>query len=344
MKSFGWMLALVLMATACSSEAEVTEEVTEKIVFDPLALIGSVEKHDEAAGAIVPDGAQLEVIAEGHGFTEGPVWVPALDAILYTDIKKNSVYKWSAKDGASLWLTPSGYTGEKPRKRGAGANGLVLDGEDNLILAQHGDRRLVRLKDDVTTASPSAEFETLASHYEGKRLNSPNDIALRRNGDLYFTDPPYGLERGEKDPARELDFQGVYRRAADGTVTLLTDELSRPNGIVFSEDQKTLYVANSGKPRVIMSYPVLDDGTIGKGEVFYGSSGDGMAVDQMGNVYIAGPQKSVIIVSPEGKLLASLKTGHQTTNCVFGEDGSTLFITASAYLIRVRLNVKGLGF
>jgi gluconolactonase len=307
------------------------------------AVIGSIDRLDPRLDAVVPSGAELEVLADGHEWTEGPVWAPALQAILYSDIPNNAIYQWSEGAAASVWLQPSGYTGDAPRGGELGSNGLLLDDEGHLVLAQHGDRRLARLIGPLD--APEPEFETLADRFEGKRFNSPNDVAMRRNGDLYFTDPPYGLEQGVDDPAKELDVQGVYRLATDGSVTLLVDDLSRPNGIAFSPDEDLLYVANSdGKQPVIMAYPVEPSGELGDGRVFFESWGDGLTVDQQGRLYVAGPGNGVMILSPEGEHLGSLNTTQRTSNCAFGEDGATLYITSDMYLLRIRLNVKGVGF
>jgi gluconolactonase len=193
--------------------------------------------------------------------------------------------------------------------------------------------------------APEPSFSTLTDGFEGKRYNSPNDVAIRSNGDFYFTDPPYGLEQGVDDPAKELHVQGVYRLATDGSVTLLTDELSLPNGIAFSPDEQILYVANSDeKQPVIMAYDLEEDGSLANGRVFFESWGDGMAVDQQGNVYVAGPGRGVLVITSDGTHLGSLVTTERTSNCTFGDDGSTLYVTADMYLLRIRLNVKGIGF
>ena len=271
------------------------------------------------------------------------MWVPAMQAVLYSDIPNNAIYRWSEAEGGSIWLQPSGYTGEVPRGGESGSNGLLLDGEGRLVLAMHGDRRIARM--DAPLNAPEPNFETLVGDFEGRRFNSPNDVALRSNGDLYFTDPPYGLEEGVDDPAKELDTQGVYRLSGDGTVELLVDDLSRPNGIAFSPSQEVLYVANSdgGQP-VIMAYDVESDGSLGSGRIFFESWGDGMAVDQQGNVYVSGPDEGVLIIAADGTHLGSLKTTQRTSNCTFGDDGSTLYITSDMHLLRVRLAVKGVGF
>ncbi len=207
----------------------------------------------------------------------------------------------------------------------------------------HGDRLIRRLESDGTTT-------TLASHYEGKRFNSPNDLVYHSNGDLYFTDPPYGLPEGLEGPHAELSFCGVYRLSPDGTVTLLTKEMTRPNGIGLSPDEKTLYVAQSDpKAALWRAFPLRDDGTLGEGKIFFDATRwvperrglpDGMTIDQRGNLWATGPG-GVLVFSPSGTLLGILHTGEATANCTFGEDGQTLFITADMYLCRVRTSVKG---
>lgn len=304
--------------------------------------IGSVERLSPALNAIVPEGAELEVLTDGHAWVEGPVWVPALQSILYSDIPNNAIYRWRGNGGETLWLQPSGYLGDVPRGGQMGSNGLLLARDGRLVLAQHGDRRLARM--DAPLDNPRPAFETLAGSYQGKRLNSPNDVAQRSNGDFYFTDPPYGIEGG--DEPKELDFQGVYRVTADGALTLLTDELSAPNGIIFSPDESTLYVSNSDarSQPVIMAYPLRPDGTLGEGRVFYDSWGDGMCIDQRGDLYVAGPSNGVLILSPSGEHLGTLHTTVRTANCTFGDDGSTLYVTANTHLMRIRTSVKGVGF
>ncbi len=332
------LVALLALAglSACTAETGSSVE---------LPTIGSIERLDPALDAIVPRDAVLELISEGvdgEQWTEGPVWVPALQSVLYSEIPSNSIYRWSEGETPSVWLQPSGYTGENARGGEPGSNGLVLDSENRLLLAQHGDRRIALLESSWNAPEPS--FATLAGDFDGKRFNSPNDLAVRSNGDIYFTDPPYGLEGGMGDPGKELDVQGVYRLTADGTISLLTSELSRPNGIIFSPDEQTLYVANSaGDPPVIMAYDVEEDGTLANSRVFFNSWGDGMAVDQEGNLYVAGPNNGVLIISPDGTHLGSLSSTARTSNCTFGDDGSTLYITG-VHVLRIRLTAKGVGF
>lgn len=310
--------------------------------------LGTIVRLDPRLDAIVPRDAVVERLAEGFDWSEGPVWNPKDGSLLFSDVPLNVVYQWREGSAPIVLLKPSGYTGTTERNGEPGSNGLLLDSFGLLVLMQHGDRRVARLKPDGT-------FETLADRYEGKRFNSPNDGVYKSNGDLYFTDPPYGLLKGVDDPARELDFQGVYRLAKDGTVTLLTKELSRPNGLAFSPDEKALYVANSDPERAIwMAYPVKQDGTIEPGRVFFDATKwvgqpdrkglpDGMKVDAAGNLFATGPG-GVLIFASDGTHLGTIATGQATGNVAWGGDGSTLYITADMYLGRVKLNTKGVGF
>lgn len=311
--------------------------------------LGTIERIDPRFDAIVPRDAVVERLADGFDWAEGPVWFPDHGGyLLLSDVPQNVIYRWNEPDGVRVFLRPSGYTGQTSRGGEPGSNGLLRDPQGRLVLMQHGDRRVARLGADES-------FTTLADRYDGKRLNSPNDGVYKSNGDLYFTDPPYGLLKGVDDPARELDFQGVYRVGTNGTLTLLTKELSRPNGIAFSPDEKTLYVANSDPEKAIwMAYPVKDDGTIGAGRVFHDVTKwvgkpdkkglpDGLKVDQAGNLFATGPG-GVLVFAPDGTHLGTFATGEATGNCAFGGDGSTLYILADMYLGRVKLKTKGPGF
>ena len=342
------MFAVVLLAL-CQPPTPIPAATATAAVDDAPVTLGTVERLDPAFDALVPPGAVIEVLAGGFKWAEGPVWVPAQQHLLFTDIPNNRVMKWSAKSGLSEFLKPSGFTG--PAKfdgKEPGANGLALDPAGKLVLCQHGDRCVARLGDD------NKSFVRLADKYDQKRFNSPNDLVYHPNGSLYFTDPPYGLPKGMDDPAKELPYQGVYRLKPDGDVTLLTKELSRPNGIGLSPDRRTLYVANSDPEKAVwMSFPVKDDGTLGEGKLFYDATPlakskkpglpDGLKVDAKGNLFATGPG-GVLVFSPAGKHLGTLATGVPTANCGFGDDGSTLYITANDKLVRVKTATKGLGF
>lgn len=315
---------------------------------DSYPTLGTIERLDPRLDALVPKDAKVERIAEGFDWAEGPVWFPDEHGgyLLWSDVERNTVYRWKPGTyGSEAFLRPSGYTGAAPRGGEPGSNGLVRSPKNELVLMQHGDRRVARLQD--------GRFVTLADKHEGKRLNSPNDGAFHSNGDFYFTDPPYGLEKNVDDPKRELDFQGVYRISKDGKLTLLTKELSRPNGLAFSPDEKTLYVANSDPERAIwMAFDVNDYGTLGPGRVFADVTSsvgkkkglpDGLKVDAAGNLFATGPG-GVLIFAPDGTHLGTLATGEATANCGWGEDGSTLFITADMYVAKVKLSTKGAGY
>jgi gluconolactonase len=310
--------------------------------------MGAVERKDPRLDKLISPGARLEKLAEGFDWAEGPVWVPAGRYLLFSDIPKNTVFKWKDGDGISVYLKPSGYSGTAPfTGRESGSNGLTLDKEGRLLLCQHGDRRVVRQEKD-------GKLTALADRYQGKRFNSPNDLCVKSNGDLYFTDPPYGLPKQADDPAKELDFQGVYRLSTRGELTLLTKELSRPNGIALAPDEKTLYVNNSDPARpVVMAYEVKPDGTLGAGRALFDAAAlaragkrglpDGLKVDRQGNLFTTGPG-GVLVLAPDGTHLGTVETGEPTANCGWGDDGSTLYITANKYLCRIKTATKGNGF
>jgi gluconolactonase len=303
------------------------------------STVGHIERLNPAINAIVPDDAVIEILANGHGWAEGPLWVPQLNALLYSDIPANAIYIYSNNIGSRPWIEPS----LKYPSGSGGANGLSLDLDGQLLLAQHGDRRIARLKGNWEQAMP--QFEVVTARFENHRFNSPNDLVLHRDGSLYFTDPPYGLSGGADDPARELDIQGVYRLSANGDVALLVENLTRPNGIGLSPAQDVLYIANSGSDqRVIMAYDLHEDGSIESERVFFNSWGDGLTVDQSGNVYVAEPERGVLVINPQGVLLGRFLTDNRTSNVAFGDDGTSLYNTADSYLLRVRLNAKGTGF
>ena len=309
--------------------------------------MGKIERADPRLDALVPRDAVLEKLDEGFDWSEGPVWIPDGGYLLFSDIPRNSVMKWKEGEGVSLFMKPSGYTGRKRRAGEPGSNGLLLDAAGRLVLCQHGDRRIVRVEKD-------GRWTTLVDRYRGKRLSSPNDAVFKSNGDLYFTDPPYGLEGDQRKSLGELGFCGVYRLATDATLTLLTDQMTRPNGIAFSPDEKTLYVAQSDpEDAVWMAFDVKPDGTIARGRVFFDASAwlkqglkglpDGMTVDRSGNLFATGPG-GVNVFAPDGTFLGRINTGVATANCCFGEDGSVLYVTADMFLCRIKTATAGLGF
>jgi len=305
--------------------------------------IGEIVRLDDRINELVGLDAKIEVLGSGFEWAEGPVWVRDGGYLLFSDIPRNSIMKWTEAEGVTLFLEPSGFTGRVDYGREPGSNGLTLDHSGRLVACEHGDRRVARLEKD-------GGKKTLIDNYLGKRLNSPNDLAYKSNGDLYFTDPPYGLPKNWDDPRRELDFCGVYRLSTDGKVTLLIKDLTRPNGIAFSPDEKTLYIANSDPDRAIwMSYPVLTDGTLGPGKVLYDATEafrkglpglpDGMKVDAKGNLFAGGPG-GINVITPAGSLIGRIDTKQKTANCAWGGDGSVLYMAADHYLCRIQTKTR----
>jgi gluconolactonase len=336
-----WMLIIAAaVATVGWSGAAVAQEVTN--------AIGEIERLDPAFDELISLDAKLEKLSEGFAWAEGPVWNRQEGYLLFSDVPNNLINKWQERKVLSLFLRPSGYTGKKPVEHPQGSNGLVYDAQGRLVLCQHGDRRIARFEG-------ANKFVTLAAKYQGKRLNSPNDAVYHSSGDLYFTDPPYGLEGGEDDPQRDLPFCGVYRLDKKGKLTLLTADMTRPNGIAFSPDEKLLYVAQSDPEEpIVRVFDVKDDGTLAHGRVFFDAAElakdennkglpDGLKVDDKGNLFATGPG-GVLVISPRGKHLGTLRTGVATANCAWGGNGSTLFITAHNYLMRIKTKTRGAGF
>jgi len=305
--------------------------------------------HDSLKNVINVD-AQIEMLAEGFMWSEGPIWVEEYQMLLFSDVPANIVYKWSEKEGLKEYLNPSGYTGDgkvgEEALKEKGANGLLLTMDGKLILPQHGDRRVAMM--DAPLDAPESKFITIADHYMGKKFNSPNDIVYHKNGDLYFTDPPYGLTDGFDDsPRKELDFNGVYKIDKNGIVTLLDKELTRPNGIAFSPDFKKLYVANSDPKKAIwMVYDVDENGELSNGSVFFDATfmvgekhkglPDGLKVDDHGNLFATGPG-GILIFSADGHHLGTINTGKATANCGFNNDKTVLYITAHDQLMRLKI-------
>lgn len=310
--------------------------------------IGKIIRNDAQLDALLAPDAKIEVLASGFVWAEGPVWVKEGNYLLFSDVPQNTIFKWNAKEGLTPFLHPSGFTGAGNYGDEPGSNGLTLDKQGRLITAEHGDRRI--------SAMPLTDGGkvTLADKYQGKRFNSPNDVVQHSSGAYYFTDPPYGMPKKEKDPTREIDWFGVYRIGRDGVVTLLTKDLTRPNGLAFSPDEKTLYIAQSDPEKaVIMSFPVKTDGSLGEGKLFFDATSmskqglpglpDGLKVDHKGYVWCTGPG-GVLILTPSGQLLGRIETGEATANCGWGDDGSTLYITADMFLCRIKTKTKGIGW
>jgi gluconolactonase len=297
---------------------------------------------DPAIHRIVPASSKVEQIATGFGFTEGPVWMPD-GSLLFSDIPNNSILRWTPGGKASVFRKPSGYDkNDAPEGAFIGSNGLTLDGQGRLTICEHGNGRVTRLEKD-------GKLTVLADKFEGKRLNSPNDAVYHSNGALYFTDPPYGFVKQDEDPKKELSFNGVFR-FHNGVLRLLYKELTRPNGLAFSPDEKILYVANSDRARKIwMRFTVGSDGGLSGGTVFYDTTEhtapgvpDGMKIDREGNVYGTGPG-GIWIIAPSGKHLGTLHFPEVPANLHWGEaDGQTLYVTARTSVYRIKLGIPGI--
>jgi gluconolactonase len=339
------MVAALMCAGCRSSKPEA--RAAENKPKPSYPTLGSVERVDKALDDLIAPDAKIEKLAEGFDWSEGPVWMKRGEYLLFSDVPKNIVFKWKEGEKIAEFLKPSGYTASKPRGGEPGSNGLTTDANGMLVLCQHGDRRVVRLE-------KNGSFTPIAQFYQYRRFNSPNDLDYKANGDLYFTDPPYGLEKLNNDPAKELSYNGVFRVTPKGQVNLVIDNLTFPNGIAFSPDEKTLYVAISDpKKPYIMAYDVKPDGTLVNGRIFFNATTltgpdrkglpDGLKVDRKGNLFATGPG-GVLVISPEGKLLGTILTGEATANCGWGNGGSVLYITADMYLCRIQTRTRGKGF
>jgi len=334
---------------ACQNPSSMEEEVIdteEPSNEEPSGIEAAfnIEIMDAEGAKVISESAKIEVIAEGHEWTEGPIYVAEGDYLLYSDIPKNKIFKWKEGEGKSLYLEPAGTTGILERKNPVGSNGLLLNAQNQLVLCQHGDRRMAVCTAPLSDIKP--EYKTLADKYDGKQLNSPNDADFHSNGDLYFTDPPYGLDNGLEDENKELDFQGIYRLKPDGHLDLLSTDLKFPNGIVLSQDEKKLYVANSEPSRCIwMVFDVDSEGMAQNGSVFYDATPDeekykgkpdGMKINQQGIIFATGPG-GVWIFDENATVLARVYTGQATSNCALSADEKMLYLTADDYVLRVPL-------
>jgi gluconolactonase len=323
----------------------------------PQAVPLKVERVDPAVNLLVPTQPVFEKVATGPGFkwTEGPVWIPA-GYLLFAEIPSNSIRKWSPGGGVSVFMQPSGYKSSAPfGGPEPGTNGMTLDSHGRLTVAGHAQRDVFRFE----RIDPKAQITILADTYQGKRLNSPNDLVYKSDGALYFTDPPYGLPKQDEDPTKQLQVNGVYRipgalsqkpgaPPSRAQLELLVKDLPRPNGIAFSPDEKYLYVNNSEPKKIWMRYTVNPDGTLTDAKLLFDATSDprtggpdGMKVDQKGNIYSAGPG-GVWIFSPEGKHLGTLDIPERVGNVAWGgADYKTLYVAASASIYRISLKVPG---
>ncbi|MBC7889521.1 MAG: SMP-30/gluconolactonase/LRE family protein [Ferruginibacter sp.] len=328
-----------MLFLSCKSRQAKVKEAQQHSSKSKIAII------DPEALSILDSTATIEVVAKGFNWTEGPLYISDGDYFIFSDIPANKIYKWKDGQKVTPYLMPSGNSETTVvETKEPGSNGLLLHPDGQLVLCQHGDRRMAKMIAPLN--NPRPEFVTLADNYKGKRLNSPNDAVYHSNGDLYFTDPPYGMDKGIDDPKRELDFQGVYRLKPTGELDLLTKELRYPNGIALSPDGKFLYVASSdGANYIWMQYELDANGLAKNQHLFYEAHSyegkklgapDGMKINKRGYLFATGPE-GVWLFNPAGKLIARLYTGQLTSNCALSLDERVLFMTCDDYIMQVKL-------
>jgi gluconolactonase len=328
--------------TACnnssdSPKAEENADSTNK-------SIGKLERMDPALDAIISPNAKAEILVDGLDWSEGPLWVEKINALIFSDVPQNIVYKWTPEKGKEVYLTPSGYTDSVKRGGEMGSNGLTLDKNGQLVLCQHGNRQIARMNAGLDNPQPL--FATLAGKYKGMRFNSPNDVIFNSKGEIFFTDPIYGLEsKSDTDAKKETPYNGVYKVKTDGTVVLLVDSITRPNGIALTPDEKKLIIACSDPAKPNWYIYDVDDNGLKNGRIFYSAAGedkslpggpDGFKIDKNGNIFSSGPG-GIRVFNAEGKMLGRLKLENPASNCALSPDQKTLYITNDMYVLRLKM-------
>lgn len=310
---------------------------------------GEIQRMHPALDELIDTSSKIELLAEGFDWSEGPVWIKDGQYLLFNDIPQNTLFRWDERQGLSIFLRPAGYAlGENPPGNELGSNGLYVNPVNGqLVMCDHGNRCIAMLN------MGKWNKKVLVDRYDGKRLNSPNDLTISSKGDIYFTDPPYGLRDLDNNPEKELPFNGVFHLTAGGDVFLVTQELPFPNGIGLAPDEKTLYVANSGQEPIWLAFDVDENGMTSNGRTFYDASAlrhqgnrggcDGLAVDHLGNLWATGPG-GILVISPQGTLLGIIRIGQATSNCCFGGDNlDELYITADMHLCRIKVKSHGIN-
>ena len=303
-------------------------------------FIGSVERLSPEIDNLIEKSAKIEILADGFEWSEGPVWSSQLNSVLFSDVPENVIYSWNEDKGLGTFTRPIGYSGKVPNLKKAGTNGLTIDADGNLIICMHGDRKITRLEKLNINRKV-----TLVNSFDGNLLNSPNDLVYDSKGNLYFTDPPYGLLEGDNDKLKEIEFNGVYKVSPNGDIEVLVKNLTRPNGISISNDEKTLYVANSDKNNpVIMQYDLSEEGAKNPSVFFDGREltkkdiglFDGLKVHPTGNVFATGPG-GVLVIKENGDHIGTIRTEVRTANCAFDENFQYLYMTSDMFLTRIKL-------
>ena len=303
-------------------------------------FIGSVERLSPEIDNLIEKSAKIEILADGFEWSEGPVWSSQLNSVLFSDVPENVIYSWNEDKGLGTFTRPIGYSGKVPNLKKAGTNGLTIDADGNLIICMHGDRKITKL--EKLNINRKA---TLVNSFDGNLLNSPNDLVYDSKGNLYFTDPPYGLLEGDNDKLKEIEFNGVYKVSPNGDIEVLVKNLTRPNGISISNDEKILYVANSDKNNpVIMQYDLSEEGAKNPSIFFDGREltkkdiglFDGLKVHPTGNVFATGPG-GVLVIKENGDHIGTIRTEVRTANCAFDENFQYLYMTSDMFLTRIKL-------
>lgn len=333
------LLAIVLIITllSCNNNSNTKTSMYK--------TTGNILQYDTALSGIIDTSTKAEIIAEGYEWSEGPLWIEKHNMLLFSDVPMNTVYKWTEKDGVSVYLKPSGYTGATPSKcKEPGSNGLTLDNEGNLVLCQHGDRQMGRM--DAPLDKPEAKYISLASKFEGKRFSSPNDCVFNSTGELFFTDPPYGLKtKDDTDSLKEIKHNGVYKVKKDGSVILLVDSITRPNGLAFFPGEKKLLVANSDPAKPVWYIYDVNGDSLTNGKIFYDASAhdkswnglpDGFKINKNGNVFATGPG-GIYIFNSSGKKLGMIRLDNSTSNCALSTDEKILYVTNDMYVLRIKM-------
>ena len=302
--------------------------------------IGSVERLSPEINNLIEKNARIEILANGFEWSEGPVWSSQLNSVLFSDVPENIIYSWNEDKGLGIFTRPIGYSGEVPNLKKAGTNGLTIDADGNLLICMHGDRKITKLEQLNTN-----KRATVVNSFDGNLLNSPNDLVYDSKGNLYFTDPPYGLLEGDDDKLKEIPFNGVYKLSPNGDIEVLIKNLTRPNGITISNDEKTLYVANSDNSNaIIMEYELSEFG-VKNPQIFFDGNElarkdiglfDGLKVHPTGNVFATGPG-GVLVIKENGDHIGTIRTEVKTANCAFDENFQYLYMTSDMYLTRIKL-------
>jgi gluconolactonase len=339
MRNF-FFISLFAVIVSCNNNQENKNQPVE----EKYKTIGTIERLDPALDNIISKDAKAEIIAEGFEWSEGPVWIEKHNMLLFSDVPMNTVYKWTEAKGREVYLKPSGFTGEFSDCKEPGSNGLTLDNDGNLVLCQHGDRKVSRM--DASLDKPEAKFISLAENFNGKKFSSPNDLVFNINGELFFTDPPYGLKtQDDSDVKKEIPWNGVYKIKKDGTVILLTDSITRPNGIALFPGEQRLLVASSDPDGPNWYVWDIKGDSLTNGKIFYSAAGydktwhglpDGFKIDKSGNVFATGPG-GVYIFNSEGKKLGLLRLDNSTSNCALSPDEKTLYVTNDMYVLRLKM-------